>query len=231
MGIGGSKPATAAEGPRGLTVLSKLLEENSEYAAGRTKNHRNVSETRRHLASEGQAPVAAVIACADSRVSPEILFRATLGELFVIRTAGNTPWGPEVVGSLEYAVDHLKVPLVLVLGHTKCGAIGAACAGGDPLPGALGVLITTISKALATPNGMPEDVDAAVTRNVRVGVGALCKDPAACIPSAEKRGDVVIKGAVYDIATGKVNVLNECGTVEVTPCEERKCEYKIEVST
>eukprot|EP00171_Calliarthron_tuberculosum_P014723 IDg14723t1 len=144
--------------------------ENRAYVAGRAKKHDDVPRERARLAAEGQAPVAAVIACADSRVAPEILFRATLGELFVIRAAGNTPWGPEVVGSLEYAVEHLHVPLVLVLGHTKCGAVGAACSGGDPLPGALGAHIAAIKRALDKDGaGPPRDVDCAVRRNVRAG--------------------------------------------------------------
>lgn len=199
----------APDAPEGAKVLAHLLEENDKFTRGQTKKLQDVSSIRTHLAKEGQTPVACVIACADSRVSPEILFRAHLGELFVIRTAGNTTWGPEVEGSLEYAVNHLNIPLVLILGHTKCGAVGAACSGGDPLPGQLGTLITTISKGIKAQGGIPENLDTAVEHNVRNCVWSLRKDAMGNIPMAEKRG-VVVCGAVYNIETGKVNVLDNC---------------------
>lgn len=108
----------ADDAPRGEHVMYKLMKENAKYVEGRHKNHQDVPLKRKRLARDGQVPVAAVIACADSRVAPEIMFRATIGELFVIRTAGNVTWGDEVEGSLQYAVNHLNVPLVLVLGHS-----------------------------------------------------------------------------------------------------------------
>lgn len=189
-------------------VLKKLLESNYSYAAGRSKNHKDVAKNRVKLANHGQKPVAAIIACADSRVSPEIIFRATLGDLFVIRAAGNTPWGPEVIGSLEYAVDHLNVPLVLILGHTKCGAVAAACAGGDPLPGQLGEHITAIATNIEAAGGIPDDMDIAVRRNVKAGVGMLRKDTESFMAKAVERG-VLLRGAIYNINTGKVALLKE----------------------
>ncbi len=188
-------------------MLTTLLSENAAFANGEHKHFDDVPLERSRLATEGQTPVAAIIACADSRVSPEIIFRANIGQLFVIRAAGNTTWGDEVLGSLEYAVDHLNVSLVLVLGHTKCGAVGAACAGGDPLPGALGKHILSISKGIEGYGGLTNDVDAAVERNVKCSIGFLRKDPCGSITTAEKKRGLVVRGAVYDIGTGIVDVL------------------------
>ncbi len=206
---------------RATDVLDGLLRENAEYVAGRRRCHHNVPQTRQKLATVGQAPVAAVIACADSRVAPEILFRANIGELFVIRTAGNTAGGCEVLGSLEYAIDHLNVPLVMVLGHTRCGAIGAACAGGDALPGELGHLITGITKGLVNSGGIPEKVDEAVARNVRTTVAELRKDPDGPVALAERRG-LLLAGAVYDISTGGVSIVDDSPTMWVESVTEKK---------
>lgn len=201
MGNADSRPSDG-----GAAVLSALLHENKYYAQGHALWGTPINPTLRgKLARDGQTPLAAVIACADSRVPPEFLFRAKLGDLFVIRTAGNTPWGPEVAGSVEYAVDHLNVPLVIVLGHSGCGAIKAACAGGDPLPGMLGTHITAIAKRMQEHKNSHEDP---VCRNVVAGVEALrYEDTAVCIRAAEKRG-VLVVGAVYDMDTGLVSVVD-----------------------
>ncbi len=193
---------------RAANILDYLLRENAAYAADLTKTFPDLSQSRYHLATAGQAPIAAVIACADSRVSPEILFRATLGQLFVIRTAGNTVNDCSVLGSLEYAIDHLKVPLVIILGHTCCGAVHAACSGGDPLPGALGLLVNQISKGIQSQGGIPKNnLNLAVQRNVRNCIAQLRLASGACISAAEKRG-VLVRGAVYDIMSGKVSVVD-----------------------
>lgn len=200
MGNADSRPSDGA-----AAILSTLLRENKSYAQGYSLWGATISPSLRgRLNRDGQTPVAAIIACADSRVSPELLFRAKLGDLFVIRTAGNTPWGPEVAGSTEYAVDHLNVPLVIVLGHTGCGAVKAACSGGDPLPGMLGTHITAIAKKLHEHKASDADP---VLSNVIAGVDTLRHgDSADCIRAAEKRG-VVVVGAVYDMGTGIVSVV------------------------
>lgn len=200
MGNADSRPSDG-----GAAILSALLRENKSYAQGHALWGGPISPSLRgRLSREGQSPVAAIIACADSRVPPELLFRAKLGDLFVIRTAGNTPWGPEVAGSVEYAIDHLNVPLVIVLGHSGCGAVKAACAGGDPLPGMLGTHITAIAKKLHQHKGLHADP---VQCNVIAGVDALrYGDSADCVRAAEKRG-VVFVGAVYNMGTGLVSVV------------------------
>lgn len=203
MGNARSQPTEGGAG-----ILSSLLRANRAFAHGHSgPNDAAAPELRGRLAREGQNPLACVITCADSRVPPELLFRARLGDLFVIRSAGNVTWGPEVAGSVEYAVDHLHVPLVIVLGHTGCGAVKAACCGGDPLPGALGTLITAISKRIQA-RSTASKLDA-VSKNVLASVEALrYADAAHCIQAAEGRG-VVVVGAVYDLSTGLVSIVED----------------------
>ena len=111
-------------------ALAALIEGNRRYQAQHvTHPHQNAA--RRAELAAGQHPIAAVLSCADSRVPPEIVFDQGLGDLFVVRVAGNIT-DDVVLGSLEYAVEHLGVPLVVVLGHYKCGAIQAAVEGGTP---------------------------------------------------------------------------------------------------
>lgn len=206
MGNNNVKALPAPPANKGDEVLAQLLKENGEFVRGRMNKLKNVKQ-RRDVLSNGQAPVAAVIACADSRVSPEILFRAGLGELFVIRTAGNCTWGPEIEGSLQYAVEHLEVPLVIVLGHSKCGAVGAAVSGGDPLPGQLGLMLTKIAKGIEMTGGLVCTSAVAIERNVRYCVSHLTKDPNSLLAKAEKDGLKVV-GAVYDIRSGRVDVVD-----------------------
>lgn len=191
---------------KGQQVIADLMVENAAFIKGEPKVFDGVPAERNRLATEGQTPKIAIIACADSRVAPEIVFRANVGELFVMRAAGNTAWGPEVLGSLEFAVNVLKVDAVMVLGHTACGAVNAAISGGDPLPGALGAHITNISQAIDQTGGITSDLDLAVERNVQAALNFLRKDPEGCVPVGEKNGLAVV-GGVYDIDSGEVKLL------------------------
>src|SRR5438105_3680928 len=114
--------------------LQRLKDGNARFAADKP-NKRDVGADKRKELAKGQHPFAIVLTCADSRVAPELLFDAGLGELFVLRVAGNIA-DPAVVGSIEYAVEHLHTPLIVVLGHESCGAVAAALDGaklpGDP---------------------------------------------------------------------------------------------------
>ncbi|MEV4438725.1 carbonic anhydrase [Streptomyces sp. NPDC049577] len=103
-----------------------LLAGNRRFVAG-TPEHPNQDATRRAEIAPGQQPFAVLFGCSDSRLAAEIIFDRGLGDLFVVRTAGHV-LGPEVLGSIEYGVDILDCPLVVVLGHDSCGAVGAACA-------------------------------------------------------------------------------------------------------
>lgn len=152
------------------------------------------AERRRELVTV-QAPFAAVLSCSDSRVVPEFIFDQGLGDLFVVRVAGNVALDP-LRASLEFAVHLLDVPLVVVLGHTGCGAVHAAVSGGK-LPDNLAALIDAIRPAVALAAGKPGSlVDQAVRANVVLNVERLRS-----IEGAE------ILGAVYDLASGEVELL------------------------
>ena len=152
---------------------------------------------RRETAENGQHPYVVVICCSDSRVIPEQIFHADIGDLFVIRVAGNV-LDKHQIGSVEYAVSHLGCKLVLMLGHTGCGAVGAALKG--EADGHISFITKDIQKAI----GMERDPDAACRLNVVHGVKVLRK----AFLSKPNPADVEIKGAVYDIKTGAVEWLD-----------------------
>lgn len=182
------------------TIFKELLEDNAKYQAGESPPQSELSPPtlRSELAEHGQKPVAAVVACADSRVAPEIVFGAGLGRLFVIRNAGNVVWGDPVVGSLEYAVSHLGVCLVIILGHSKCGAVGAAV-GGMEGEGPLSCHVKKIGEGL---KGVG-DVQEGVEKNVEDGVERLVQGETA-VGQMAKEEKILVMGAVYDIENGSV---------------------------
>ena len=125
--------------------LQALKEGNARFVSGKSSRKENYSTDREQLA-DGQHPFAVVLCCSDSRVAPEILFDQGLGDLFVIRNAGNVV-DEDVLGSIEYAVEHLHSKLVVVLGHSSCGAVTATCQGGD-LPGHVMAIVERIRPSL-----------------------------------------------------------------------------------
>lgn len=197
-------------GPPADEVLQLLLEGNQRFVKGEAAGPRRRPDDFRPLA-EGQHPMAVIVGCADSRVSPELLFDQGIGDLFVVRVAGNvvSGAGPPVKGSIEYGVAELGVSLVMVLGHTKCGAVKAAIQhmnDRDPLPGALGLLVNSIRPAVAKTKGMPGDpLDNAIRANVGIGVEQL-RSLQPIVAPAVKRGRVKVVGAVYDLRTGGVTL-------------------------
>lgn len=211
----GSNHAAAvppAGDPRnGLTgdqVLADLLAGNERFVAGQTKNPRRRPEDFSPLAV-GQFPLAAVIACSDSRVPLEIVFDQGVGDLFVIRVAGNVISGSGAVvkGSIEYAVAELKVPLVMVLGHSKCGAVHAAIEhvdSHDSLPGAINGLVNLIKPAVERVRNEPGDLlTNAIRANVALGVERL-KGLEPIVAGPVRDGKLEVVGATYDLATGRV---------------------------
>ena len=155
---------------------------------------------RLHTARNGQEPYAIVVACSDSRVIPEQLFDAGLGELFVIRVAGNV-LDRHQLGSIEYAAGHLHCRLILLLGHTGCGAVGAALSGGGE------GFIQYITDEILLAVGEERDPLRACEKNVLHGVQLLRREFAEHpeIPAE----DLEIRGAVYDIESGQVRWLEE----------------------
>lgn len=176
-------------------VLKKLQEGNQRYVA-RGDFQGDISALRRkELTDKGQTPMAVVIACADSRVVPEVIFSVGLGELFTIRIAGNV-LDAHQLGSVEYAVAHLKSPLVVVLGHTHCGAVAAALA--DEADGHIRYITDSIKEAI----GEERDPHAACVKNVAHGVAEIRKAFAQETDAILQHEQVI--GAVYDIETGLV---------------------------
>ncbi|MBT6900179.1 MAG: carbonic anhydrase [Nitrospina sp.] len=184
-------------------VIKKLLEGNQRYITGGAL-HPNQSFEHRIELTKGQKPIAAILTCADSRVSPEIIFDQGLGDLFVLRVAGNVI-NDMFIGSLEYAVEHLNVSLLMVLGHSQCGAVDATIKGGTP-PGHINSLVQAIKPALdRLKKQSPDWVNIVAKENVKIGVERLRTiDP--ILTARYDEGDIDIVGAFYDIKSGKVSL-------------------------
>lgn len=195
----------SVELPTPEEALEKLLTGNKRYVAG-TPNHPRQNAPRRAELSEGQAPFAIVLACSDSRVPPAILFDQGLGDLFVIRVAGNIV-DDVALGSIEYAAAHLHTPLLMVLGHSKCGAVGATVAGGE-LEGHLPSLAKLIQPAVEKAKGQPGDlVDNAVRTNARM-VAEQLKNSEPVLAELVKSGQLKVVAARYDLDSGQVEMLD-----------------------
>ncbi len=192
-------------------ALQRLLSGNRRFVSGRLLSPRRTPQAYRSLA-EAQHPAAVVVSCADSRVAPEILFDVGLGDIFVIRVAGNVirGAGDTVKGSVEYAVAELNVPLIVVLGHTGCGAVKSAIThidANDSLPGAINGLVTLVKPAVIKSKRMAGDrLDNAIRANVELGVERLKALPAIVAPRV-KKGILQVVGGVYDLRSGAVTLL------------------------
>ena len=201
-------PAANAHVPMSAqAALKNLMEGNARFAAGKP-TCRPLIDRVRELAS-GQSPFATVLGCADSRVPVETLFDHEPGDIFVVRLAGNFV-SEAALGSIEYAVAVLKSPLVMVLGHTSCGAVRAAVdfvQTGKPLPGHMQVLAAAIEPAAkATQHEHGDWMHNAVTENVRLNVQSL-KNSTPILKEAAAKGEVEVVGAVYDLSNGKVTLV------------------------
>jgi carbonic anhydrase len=212
--VPGANAAEVGAKPRaGLTadvVLEDLLAGNKRFVEGRPESPRRRPEDYGPLAA-AQFPEAAIIACSDSRVPPEILFDQGVGDLFVIRVAGNVigDSGAVVKGSIEYAVAVLNVPLVMVLGHSNCGAVKAAIEHidkKDSLPGAINGLVELIKPAVEEVRSKPGNLlSNAIVANVALGVTRLKGlEPIMAGPVAA--GSVKVVGATYDLTNGSVKL-------------------------
>ena len=192
-------------------VLQKLLEGNKRFMRGLAASPRRRPEDFAKLV-EGQNPLAVVVGCADSRVSPELLFDQGVGDLFVVRVAGNvvSGAGATVKGSIEYAVAELGVSLIMVLGHSNCGAVKSALKhvdAKDLLPGAINELVGNIKPAVVKTKGQPGDPLAnAIRANVEIGVERL-QGLEPILAGPVKQGSLKVVGGVYDLGTGGVTVV------------------------
>lgn len=185
--------------------LEMLIEGNERFAAGDTLPNRGDERIRKETL-EGQSPSAVVLACSDSRVPPEIIFDRGIGDLFVVRVAGNIA-DDVVTGSIEYAASHLGVPLVVVLGHTGCGAITAVLSGecGEGHTGSIRKLLAPALEGLS-----PGDADAVETgaRLNAVGTARALETSEPVLRPLVESGRLEIRAAMYDMASGRVEVLD-----------------------
>jgi carbonic anhydrase len=207
-------PQEAAQRPVNADqALRELLAGNHRFASGRRLMPRAMPEDFRVLA-HGQFPEAVIVSCADSRVAPEILFDVGVGDIFVVRVAGNVIDGAGVAvkGSIEYAVAELSVPLILVLGHSSCGAVKSAIQhidDRDSLPGAINGLVELVKPAVVMSKGMPGDpLENAIRKNVENGVERLKGLEPILAPRVRDR-KVEVVGGVYDLITGTVALVSK----------------------
>jgi carbonic anhydrase len=189
-------------------ALQRLIQGNERYAAN-APSERDFSAGRAARAS-AQCPIAAILGCSDSRVVPDLVFDQSPGDLFVVRLAGNF-LDDDGLASLEYAVKFLGAPLLMVLGHTNCGAVSAAVkvvTERAQLPGHLPDLVKSIEPAVIAAHARhPSDLVAAtIEENVKLNVKRM-KDDEPILSEALAAKKIAAVGGVYDIATGKVNLL------------------------
>jgi carbonic anhydrase len=189
-------------------ALQRLIQGNERYAAN-APSERDFSAGRAARAS-AQFPIAAILGCSDSRVVPDLVFDQSPGDLFVVRLAGNF-LDDDGLASLEYAVKFLGAPLLMVLGHTNCGAVSAAVkvvTERAQLPGHLPDLVKSIEPAVIAAHARhPSDLVAAtIEENVKLNVKRM-KDDEPILSEALAAKKIAAVGGVYDITTGKVNLL------------------------
>lgn len=186
-------------------ALQRLIEGNERYVKGAMTRHDFATE--REALAGGQNPYAGILGCADSRIGPEFAFDAARGDLFVVRVAGNFV-SDEGLASLEYATAVLGTPLLVVLGHDKCGAVDAAIKvvnDGEKLPGHLPGLISHLKPAVKAANGQSGDLlENAIRDNVLLNVEKL-KSSSPLISKSVAEGKVRVVGGVYRLATGRVD--------------------------
>jgi carbonic anhydrase len=196
-------PAWAAETANvsAMEAMQRLKDGNQRFAEGKSAHERQGTDRRAEVA-KGQTPFAIIVCCSDSRVGPEVVFDQGLGDIFVVRTAGNVV--DEVgLGSIEYAVEHFGTPLIVVVGHSKCGAVSATLSGGE-VHGHVQAVVDAIKPAIE--NAKNESGDAlenAVRANVQYGVKRVSA-ASQVVADRIKAEKLKIVGAVYDLDSGRV---------------------------
>ncbi|MBS0606672.1 MAG: carbonic anhydrase [Parachlamydiales bacterium] len=189
--------------PTSDAALQRLMEGNKRFTSGQPI-HKNLGLEGLSALKEGQEPFAIIVGCSDSRVPPEIVFDQGLGDIFVVRVAGNVV-GPIELDSVEFAVDKLHCPLVIVLGHENCGAVKATLLGQENVP-ELDNIYPLIAPALKKCQAQKGDILMnAIKCNVKEGVGYLKSTPLIAKHIAANR--VKIVGGYYDFDHGKVMII------------------------
>ncbi|MBI4854809.1 MAG: carbonic anhydrase [Acidobacteria bacterium] len=203
--------------------LDTLLQGNDRYVNG-SLQARDLSKTKLEELAKGQHPHTIIVTCSDSRVSPELLFDQSQGDIFVIRTAGNV-LDKAAMGSIEYAAEHLHSPLIMVVGHEKCGAVTAATKD-DPVGGSIQYVVNEIKPAVTRAKGLGGDLVAkSVDENVKLVVETL-PGRSQIVSHLIKENKLKIVGGTYSLSSGKVNVVSN---LEQSPSAvETKTESKTE---
>jgi carbonic anhydrase len=196
-----STPRTAGPPTTPARALAELMAGNHRFVTG-TRIHPNQDAEHRAALADAQTPFAVIFGCSDSRLAAEIIFDRGLGDLFVVRTAGHTV-GPEVLGSIEYAITILNTPLVVVLGHNSCGAVQAArdaVAGGTAPSGHLSAVVDPIIPSVRTAG--TEDIDRIVDIHIQRTVEKLRAESA--VIAADK---CAVVGMSYQLSAGQARIV------------------------
>lgn len=192
--------------PTAEMVLAKLLEGNQRFVTGQLL-HPNHCQESRQLTVDGQTPIATILTCADSRVPPVDIFDQGIGDLFVVRVAGNII-GDHTLGSIEYAVSILQTPLVVVMGHSSCGAVSAVM-GGKKLDGHIATLAPPIQSAAKMVKDKSGDLVNNTSREVAKLIARRIAESEPIIADHVKDGTVKVIAMYYDLGSGKVVVLED----------------------
>jgi carbonic anhydrase len=196
-------PPTAAPSLSPDAALQKLMEGNQRFVQHQPQ-YPDQSQARLQEVAQAQHPFATILSCADSRVPAEIIFDQGIGDIFDVRIAGNIAT-PEAIGSIEYAVALLNTPLLMVLGHERCGAVTAAVQN-ELLPGEISTFVKAIKPVVAKVKYKPGDtVDNAVIANVHYQIQRLKRSP--LLSELLESGKLKIVGGRYDLDTGNVSII------------------------
>ena len=190
--------------PTAEEVLQILKDGNKRFVSGKLEHPNHCGESRQNLAA-GQEPIATVLSCADSRVPPVDIFDQGLGDLFVVRVAGNVI-GDHSLGSIEYAVKHLQTPLVIVMGHSNCGAVGAV-ASGAVLDGHIATLRPAIQTAIKTIEEAEGDLVNNASKELARQISLKIAQSEPIVADLAKSGAVKVVPAYYDLNSGEVEFL------------------------
>ena len=190
--------------PTADAVLQTLKDGNQRFISGRLEHPNHCEESRQLLAS-GQKPIATVLTCADSRVPPVDIFDKGLGDLFVVRDAGNVI-GDHTLGSIEYAVKHLHTPVVIVMGHTSCGAVGAV-ASGVALEGHIATLGPAIQTAIKKVTAEEGDLVNNASKELARQISGKIATSEPIVSDLVKNGAVKIVPAYYNLVSGELEFL------------------------
>jgi carbonic anhydrase len=187
-------------------ALKRLLQGNARFVSGHLTHAgpEEIAEARGAVA-KGQKPIAVIVGCSDSRVGPELVFDPGLGDLFVVRTAGDVV-DAAALGSIEYAVEHLGSPLIVVLGHERCGAVTAAVAGAKE-PGHIAAVLKAIEPAVKQTKGKPGDPVENAVRAQAIDVAGQLQDAKPILAERVRSGKLKIVAARYDLDSGKIEML------------------------